>query len=61
MRTHTDPARLPFHPLPAYREVGKGPTMRTIEPGLLLLLPAALAAAFMIWVLWKFWTASNRP
>jgi hypothetical protein len=27
----------------------------------LLLIPFALAAAFMLWVLWKFWTASNRP
>jgi hypothetical protein len=28
---------------------------------LILLIPALVAAAFMIWVLWKFWTASNKP
>jgi hypothetical protein len=35
--------------------------MFTIDPGVLLLIPAVFAAVFMLWVLWKFWTASNKP
>ena len=35
--------------------------MPHIDPGLLLLIPALLAAGFMLWVLWQFWNASNKP
>jgi hypothetical protein len=35
--------------------------MQSIGLGLLLLIPALLAATFMLWVLWKFWNDSNQP
>jgi hypothetical protein len=32
-----------------------------IDAGLLLLIPATLATAFMLWALWNFWKAAKRP
>jgi hypothetical protein len=34
--------------------------MREIGAGILLLIPAGLAVAFMLFVLWKFWTDDKR-
>ena len=46
---------------PAQRNAGTGTKrMREIGAGILLLIPAGLAVAFMLFVLWKFWTDDKR-
>jgi hypothetical protein len=34
--------------------------MQNFVGAVLLLIPAALAAVFMLWVLWKFWNDTAR-
>jgi len=35
--------------------------MSQLAADLLFLIPAALAAVFMLWILWQFWNASKKP